>query len=331
MGEFKMVLFDKLDRQRAALKAKQDALDTALSDVERTKTSLAGKIENLKAELNAEFEEKRAAFSVELEAKRAEFAADEERKRAALDEELKNKQEENESRWASVEDALVKRKNELDKREAALETLRADIQQKYSDNQSYHQSLLQYNSKLSEMERHIKEREKNLKYQETQIKVMDEAFRKIEYNALITINRWEKKEWNYLRELQEAGYKLSEYSAIVRRRNGFRFESYVADMLRENGFTDVQVTKQSGDFGGDVFAVKNGLNYIFQCKYYAQPVGIHAVQEAASALMPYNADRAVVVTNNVFTTAAIQLAKANDVELWDCSDIARMNTKGEFY
>ena len=331
MEGFIMALFDKLDNQRAALKAKQDALDIALSDVERTKASLAGKIESLKAELNAEFEEKRAKFAEELEAKRAEFAADEERKRTALDKELKNRQEESESHWASVEADLANRKIELDKKEAALETLRVDIQQKYADNQSYHQSLLQYNAKLSEMERSIKKREKDLKYLETQIKIMDEAFRKIEYNALRAINRWENKEWNYLRELQEAGYKLAEYSAIVRRRNGFRFESYVADMLRENGFTDVQVTKQSGDFGGDICAVKNGLNYIFQCKYYAQSVGIHAVQEAASARIPYNADRAVVVTNNVFTTAAIQLAKANDVELWDCSDIARMNTKGEFY
>lgn len=213
--------------------------------------------------------------------------------------------------------ALEKEKLDFSDKQVALETLRLDIQKKYNDNMEHRRKLQEYRAKLQRREQEIQENE--------------QAFRKIEHNALVAINRWERKEWEYLQELQDSADKLSMYSSIVRRRNGFLFESYVADMLKENGFTDVEVTKASGDYGGDVFAVKNGLNYIFQCKYYSQPVGIHAVQEAASARTPYNADRAIVVTNNVFTTAAQQLAKSNGVELWDCSDLARMNTKGEFY
>lgn len=220
--------------------------------------------------------------------------------------------------------SLEKETSDFSNKEAALETLRNDIQKKYNDNIAHRRKLQEYHAKLQRKEQEIQKKEQEIQENE-------QAFRRIEHNALVAINRWERKEWEYLQALQDSADKLSQYSSIVRRRNGFLFESYIAEMLKENGFTDVEVTKASGDFGGDVFAVKNGLNYIFQCKYYSQPVGIHAVQEAASARSPYNADRAVVVTNNIFTTAAIQLAKANGVELWDCSDLAKMNTKGDFF
>lgn len=217
---------------------------------------------------------------------------------------------------AQKKDIEAKRQ-EIAEKEAELRAISENHRKCYENYIEHRQKLQAYKAKLQNREREIREKEA--------------AFQKIEYNALVAINRWERKEWDYLQELQASADKLTMFSSVARRRNGFRLEAYIADMLKENGFTDVEVTKASGDFGGDVFAVKNGLNYILQCKYYSQPVGIHAVQEAASARAPYHADRAVVVTNNVFTTAAQQLAKSNGVELWDCSDLARMNTKGEFY
>ena len=57
--------------------------------------------------------------------------------------------------------------------------------------------------------------------------------------------------------------------------------------------------------------------YAIQCKRYNKPVGIKAIQEAISGCTYYNCDIPVVFTNNTFSKAAINLAKNNEVELWD--------------
>jgi restriction system protein len=54
-----------------------------------------------------------------------------------------------------------------------------------------------------------------------------------------------------------------------------------------------------------------------QAKRYKNPVSVKAVQEIASAVKYYNADKAMVITNNRFTENAYHLAHSNSVELWD--------------
>ncbi len=61
---------------------------------------------------------------------------------------------------------------------------------------------------------------------------------------------------------------------------GHDFEYFCADLLEQNGFIDVEVTKGSGDYGVDVLAEKDGVTYAVQCKRYDGPVGVKAVQEA---------------------------------------------------
>ncbi len=46
-------------------------------------------------------------------------------------------------------------------------------------------------------------------------------------------------------------------------------------------------------------------------------VGIAAVQEVVGSIAYYKADRAMVVTNSNFTKSARDLAKRNEVELWE--------------
>ena len=64
--------------------------------------------------------------------------------------------------------------------------------------------------------------------------------------------------------------------------SGDDFEYFCADILRGNGFKNVEVTKASGDHGIDVLAKKDGVKYAIQCKRYSKPVGNKAVQEAYS-------------------------------------------------
>jgi hypothetical protein len=56
-----------------------------------------------------------------------------------------------------------------------------------------------------------------------------------------------------------------------------------------------------------------------QAKRWSQSVGPGAVQEVVASRAHYGAHRAIVVTNSNFTKAAIELARSNDVEMWDRS------------
>lgn len=98
---------------------------------------------------------------------------------------------------------------------------------------------------------------------------------------------------------------------------GLEYEQIVADYLRKHSYTGVKVTKGSGDYGIDVIAHKHGFKYAIQCKYYSSPVGLSAVQEAVAGKAYYGCDKAMVVTNNVFTKAAKDLAKCNEVILME--------------
>lgn len=97
--------------------------------------------------------------------------------------------------------------------------------------------------------------------------------------------------------------------------NGYDFEEYVANLYKKLGYTIEEVTKKSGDQGADVIANKDGRKYVIQSKYYNSPVGNKAVQEVVASIKMYGANQAIVVTNNNFTPSAIELAKANGVEL----------------
>lgn len=96
---------------------------------------------------------------------------------------------------------------------------------------------------------------------------------------------------------------------------GSEYEYHVADYLRTKGYWGVKVTQASGDYGIDITAHKHGKKYAIQCKYYSQPVGVAAIQEAVAGKVHYGCREAMVITNNVFTTAAETLAKENGVKL----------------
>ncbi len=98
--------------------------------------------------------------------------------------------------------------------------------------------------------------------------------------------------------------------------DGFDFEKYTGKLLKANGFTKVEVTQCSSDFGVDVIAYKDEIKYAIQCKKYSSPVGIKAVQEVIGSKAMNDCHVAVVLTNNTFTKSAIELAEKNNVLLW---------------
>lgn len=98
---------------------------------------------------------------------------------------------------------------------------------------------------------------------------------------------------------------------------GHEFEYYCADILGKNGFSNIEVTKGSGDQGIDIIAHKDGIKYGIQCKCYTSDIGNKAVQEAFAGKTYYGCHVAAVLTNRYFTKSAKELAETNGVLLWD--------------
>lgn len=111
---------------------------------------------------------------------------------------------------------------------------------------------------------------------------------------------------------------------IIDAMDGYSFEKWCAELLRKNGYTNVEVTPGSGDQGVDVIAVKDGIRYAIQCKCYSSDLGNTPVQEVRSGKDFYDCDVAVVMTNRYFTKGAKQLAEKTMVRLWGRDKLKEM-------
>ena len=109
---------------------------------------------------------------------------------------------------------------------------------------------------------------------------------------------------------------------------GLDFEYYCAELLRNRGFIEVEVTKSSGDYGIDILAEKEGVTYAIQCKRYNGPVGVKAVQEAYAGMDFYDRMVGCVLTNQYFTQPAVDAAQKLKILLWDRDYLEEMIEEG---
>lgn len=109
---------------------------------------------------------------------------------------------------------------------------------------------------------------------------------------------------------------------------GLDFEYYCAELLRNRGFIEVEVTKSSGDYGIDILAEKEGVTYAIQCKRYNGPVGVKAVQEAYAGRDFYDRMVGCILTNQYFTQPAVDAAQKLKILLWDRDYLEEMIEEG---
>jgi len=114
----------------------------------------------------------------------------------------------------------------------------------------------------------------------------------------------------------------------IDRMTGRQFEVFLKEMFKSLGYR-VKKTPDSGDFGADLYMEKDGKIYVVQAKRYKSKVGIKAVQEIVAAKSYYNAEYAIVVTNNYFTEAAKELAKKNNVILCERPNLIKLVEKSK--
>jgi restriction system protein len=104
----------------------------------------------------------------------------------------------------------------------------------------------------------------------------------------------------------------------------YAFEKLAQRLLRECGFSDVQVTKRSGDGGIDgtgklriqgIFS----FNVAFQCKRYKGQVGASAIRDFRGSLGT-NIEKGVLITTGAFTKSAKEEASSEGKRLIDLMD-----------
>lgn len=111
--------------------------------------------------------------------------------------------------------------------------------------------------------------------------------------------------------------------------SGTQFESFLLAHFEKLGYKG-NTTQASNDFGADLVLKKEGICIVIQAKRHKGKIGISAVQEVTGAIHYYKATKGIVVTNSFFTPAAVKLADASQIELWDrkkLSEIMKANKK----
>lgn len=110
---------------------------------------------------------------------------------------------------------------------------------------------------------------------------------------------------------------------------GADFEKFCAQLLEKRGFTDISLTRASGDFGVDILAQKEGITFAIQCKRYQNPVGVKAIQEVYAGREYYDCMVGAVLTNQYFTAPAVEAAKKLKILMWDRGYLESMMEEGE--
>jgi restriction system protein len=109
------------------------------------------------------------------------------------------------------------------------------------------------------------------------------------------------------------------------------FERLIQRVLRETGFTQVEVTGRTGDGGidGKGIAKINGIlsfRVVFQCKRYRGPVGPNVVRDFRGA-MQGRADKGLLITTGYFTREAVKEATRDGAIAIDIVDGEKLSEK----
>lgn len=154
-------------------------------------------------------------------------------------------------------------------------------------------------------------------------------------NAIIYIHwikktrEWDKEEKERKQELLLAEKKAKEererriLNSPIRNLTPLQFEEFTALYFKKRGYTNIDLTPVSGDFGADIIAYNpEGKKVCIQCKKYSSPVGVSAVQEIISAKLYYQCEIAMVAVGSAgFTRQAKELASKTGIILYTFDDV----------
>lgn len=121
---------------------------------------------------------------------------------------------------------------------------------------------------------------------------------------------------------QKGGDIFEHYIAGLYKRMGYHAETI--SELKKKGIVKTKGFDQGADVIIDYYEGNEKKRGVIQCKHYKNTVGNSAVQEVVAALAYFKADVGIIVTNNFFTPAAVELASANKVVLVDRNKLKQL-------
>lgn len=139
-----------------------------------------------------------------------------------------------------------------------------------------------------------------------------------EISAAVRVEIADRELESYEMKLLKASDKNSTFYSIhdTDLMTGGEFEGFIEKLFQKTGYK-TKLTKTTGDQGVDIIVEKNNTRYGIQTKCYTGNVPNTAIQEVVAGIRFHNCSKGIVITNNYFTKAAVKLAEANNVVLWD--------------
>lgn len=167
-----------------------------------------------------------------------------------------------------------------------------------------------------------------------------------EYNALLEEKRLcdEAKVLIEKQEARKAAAKAAETAESEKKNarkniefwqelDGLTFEHEFAALLKDSGYTGVNLTATTGDEGIDLWGTDpHGNTCIFQCKAYKDPVVPAQVRELLGSLasVKSKAKYAVMVALSGTTAGALSFAKKNELLIWNGKTLTEMAKSAVF-
>ncbi len=131
------------------------------------------------------------------------------------------------------------------------------------------------------------------------------------------------------KELDDPDVWKKDLNSVLLSLKPIQFERLAQRILRESGFTHVEVTGKTGDGGIDGIGVLKlggliSFHVVFQCKRYKGKVSPTHIRDFRGAIQG-RADKGLFLTTGYFTRGAIEEAQRNgskQIDLIDGSDLA---------
>src|SRR5262245_16464569 len=127
---------------------------------------------------------------------------------------------------------------------------------------------------------------------------------------------------------EEEAWKRELHSVLTLKLSPAAFEKLVQRVLRESGFTQVEVTGRTGDGGIDGRGIARihgfmSFHVLFQCKRYKGSVSAGEIRDFRGAMVG-RADKGLFITTGAFSPAAVKEATrdgAPPIDLVDGSEL----------
>ena len=94
-------------------------------------------------------------------------------------------------------------------------------------------------------------------------------------------------------------------------------------LFEKQGY-ETELSEDSNEIASDLIIKKGARKYIVQTKLKDNNVGVKAIHEVIWEVRNYEANGAIIITNQYFTSSAKKLAKSKDIKLIDRDELINM-------